>query len=196
MKYLKCCLVSLAVGMMAVTAVAQTRSNSAANKPVTTGPITMQGCINGGPRGYTFIQTSTGTSFSLQGASGKFDPYRGKLVNITGTEAPPATVDGTKDMPQFSPNDVKQIGDCPLNTVGKTDRPHGAPLTHPSIPQTGSAPQQGNTSGAATPEYASPGAANQTPPTVGNNPNQTGATGAPSPGTGNPPPQPTPPKRD
>ena len=192
MKNLRCCFVSLVAGAMSVTAIAQTGSGSAATKSTPTGPITMQGCINGGQRGYTFIQTSTGTMFALPNASDKLDRYRGKLVNITGTETPPAATAGSKDLPQFAPDTVKQIGDCPLNSAGKTDRPYGAPLTTPP-PSPRSASQQPNSPGASTPEYASPGAPNQTPPTVGNRPNQSGASGAPSPGTGNPPPQPTPP---
>ena len=195
MTYLKSCFVCLAAGLIAASAMGQIGSRSATNQPTSTGPISMQGCINGGPHGYTFIQTSTGTAFALPDANGRFAQYRGKLVNLTGTETPPTTVSGANDMPQLRPVNVKQIGDCPLNTAGKNDRPHGAPLTSPPMTPPDNAAQHANVPGAATPEYASPGAPNQRPPTAGNNPNQAGASGAPSPGTGNPPPQPTPPVR-
>jgi hypothetical protein len=185
---LKYCFVCVSLGL-ATMATAQTATSSASNSA--TGPITMQGCINGGARGYTFIQTSTGTTFTLPAQDDRFAQYRGKMVNITGLETPPPASAGSKDLPKFTPDTVKQIGDCPLNATGNPDRPYGAPMTTP--PTSTNVPRRPNAPEASTPEYAPPGAPSQTPPTVGNNPNQTGATGAPSPGTGNPPAPPKPP---
>lgn len=142
----------------------------------------MRGCINGGAQRYTFIQQSTGATFELQGDRSRFEQLRGKTVEVTGHESPPATATGINNVPELRVQGLQIIADkCPIEAPG--------PASTPAAP----APQNGRErqpASPATPRYGSAGAPNQTPPAVGNNPNQPGITGAPSPGTGNPPPPP------
>ena len=182
---------------LSVTAAAQTAGPTAGHRNQTStsasGTITMQGCISGGAHGDTLIQSSTGTAFALP-AGNDFAKYRGKLVEVSAVQAPPAGTPGAKDLPSLAPTKVRVLAaTCPLSTAGREDTP--APIGA-TIPGTANPPNERRPPTAATPEYQSPGAANQTPPTTPNNPNESGATGAPSAGTGNPPPSASvPPKR-
>lgn len=157
------------------------------------GPIIVLGCLSGGRDAYTLAQSGTGTMFKLQGGS-QFEQFRGKQVEVTARELPPVKRTGLNDLPVLTVNQVRVIGDlCPFSEST------GAPAATPTgIPQTQNAPSRNTSSGAAAPRYGSPGAPNQTPPNIGTNPNVQGANGAPSPGTGNPPPPsppPSPPRR-
>jgi hypothetical protein len=192
-KNLSRCLLCWTVLAISAGAMAQTRNTSNSGHPAQTGTIQMQGCVNAGPHGFTFFQTSTGTTFALPTADGSLARYRGKLVEITGTQAPPPAATGAEDLPRLTPSNVKEVGECPVQSFGIQQRPGATPSTIPAASLGTNGSSQSNMPGAATPEYASPGAPNQTPPTVRTNPNGSGATGAPSPGTGNPPPPQKPP---
>jgi hypothetical protein len=155
-------------------------------------PITVQGCVNGGKQGFTLMQQNTGAAFELQTQSYKLKNMRGKLVQVTGREmAPNAKSHG---MPQLQVEGLEVISDhCVL--------PGKAAGASTSVPQDNTNQNKANPNGTSppdptTPKYQSPGAPNQTPPSQGNNPTNWGRTsGAPSPGTGNPPPATEPPPK-
>ncbi len=138
-----------------------------------TAEITIRGCVSGGKR-YTFMQASTGAIFALTGTS-RFAPIRGKLVEIRANEFAPQGKSG--ELPNLQVNNLRVIaGKCPIQA--------GAASTTATLPSADQG-QLAATSPATEP-YADPGTVSQTPPNV-NNPNIAGDTGAPSPGTGNPP---------
>jgi len=138
-----------------------------------TAEITIRGCVSGGKR-YTFMQASTGAIFALTGTS-RFAPIRGKLVEISANEFAPQGKSG--ELPNLQVNDLRVIaGKCPIQA--------GAASTTATLLSADQG-QLAATSPATEP-YADPGTVSQTPPNV-NNPNIAGDTGAPSPGTGNPP---------
>ncbi len=152
------------------------------------GPITIRGCIDGGKQRYTLTQQSTATTFELQGETTRFDSFRGKPVEITGREAPPLAKSGANDLPRLVVDQVHGIGgECPFVERGTASPPTSMPLSIPEARHPSPPTQQPT---AATPRYEKPGAPNETPPSVGNNPNGSGTSGAPSPGTGNTPAQP------
>ena len=142
--------------------------------------ITLRGCINGGER-FTFIESDTGSMFNIVGNTDSVAPLTGKFAEVIARELPPARNSAAGPFPQIEIQQAKLISEvCPVKS--KAPKPNQAPNS--STPTTRS-------SQPALPEttpYAGSGAPNQTPPTVGNNPNPTGATGPPSEGTGNPPP--------
>jgi hypothetical protein len=175
----------LVIGL-AATVPAQTRQGKTAASSAT-GPITMQGCIAGGRAAYTFTQSSTGTTFTLQGRADDMAALRGKLVEVTGTQSPPPGTAPARDLPQFAASKTRVIADqCPLRVEGsRTAQPGG---TEATVPESQNPTQTTQQPSPATPRYQPPGGSNQTAPPVGNNPNAIpGATGTPSPGTGNPP---------
>ena len=163
-------------GMAQQTSPSQDRANSA---PVPTAEITIRGCVNG-KKHYTFMQASTGAMFDLTGSPDRFAPVRGKLIEVTANEfAPPQ--DKSNGLPKLSVNKLRVVGEkCPIQAHPESVTPNSALKTpQPSPPATSP----------ATRPYADPGTVNQRPPNV-SNPNISGDTGAPSPGTGNPPPNP------
>lgn len=138
-----------------------------------TAEITIRGCVSGGKR-YTLMQASTGAIFALTGTN-RFAPIRGKLVEITANEFAPQGKSG--ELPNLQVNNLRVVaGKCAIQA-----RSASTTATLPSA-------DQGQLAAAspATEPYADPGTVSQTPPNV-NNPNIAGDTGAPSPGTGNPP---------
>jgi hypothetical protein len=138
--------------------------------------LTMQGCVTGQQR-YTFMQAGTGAMFQLMGTDSQFASARGKLVEITARELPPNPSAPSGELPQLQVRNLRIVGErCPV-------QPRGARTSERTQPQ--SPPP----ASPATPRYPPMGAPDQTPPSVGNNPNVPGASGTPSPGTGNPPPQ-------
>ena len=138
-----------------------------------TAQIKIRGCINGAKR-YTFMQTSTEAMFELLGDNNGFNSARGKLVEITANELAPQ---GSDELPKLRVNDLRVIGErCPIQS-------RAASRTKP--PSANEGPPTAAESPDATP-YVDPGTQTQTPPNV-DNPNISGDTGAPSPGTGNPP---------
>lgn len=139
--------------------------------------LTIQGCVTGQER-YTFMQASTGAMFGLVGPDSEFAAARGKLAEITGRELPPRPKTPSGELPQLRVTHVWIIADrCPVQARGAREWNRTQP---PPVPE----------ASPATPRYPPMGAPDQTPPSVGNNPNLPGASGPPSPGTGNPPPQP------
>src|SRR5581483_7087000 len=145
--------------------------------------ITVQGCLNGGKQGYTLLQESTGAGFSLENQPYQLKNMRGKMVAITGQEMSPGQ---GSQLPRLQIEKLEVLSDhcvLPGNAAGaSTTVPQGNTNQNNPNPN-GTAPD------ATSPKYQSPGAPNQTPPSQGNNPTNWGRTsGAPSPGTGNPPP--------
>jgi hypothetical protein len=172
---------ALALGL-SLSAAAQQDATSASSSahpsetPTRTAEITIRGCISGGKR-YTFMQASTGEMFALAGKADRFASARGKLIEITANEfAPEAKSD---QLPELRVNILRVIADkCPIQAHPEPRMPNPA-ATSPGPPPPASSP--------ATRPHEDPGTVNQKPPNV-NNPNISGDTGAPSPGTGNPPP--------
>lgn len=141
-----------------------------------TAKITIRGCITGGKR-YTFMQASTGAVFALNEDTVRFGPVTGKLIEVTANERAPQPK--SDELPQLQIDNLKVVAaKCPIQA--RKENTAAAPVTHSG--------QNAETSPATEP-YVDPGTSSQTPPNV-NNPNITGDTGAPSPGTGNPPSQP------
>jgi hypothetical protein len=139
---------------------------------IRTAEITIRGCVSGGKR-YTFMQANTGAIFALSGTN-RFAPIRGKLVEITADEFAPQGKSG--ELPNLQVNHLRVIaGKCPIQARSAST------TALPSADQ-GQLPA----TSPATEPYADPGTVSQTPPKV-NDPNIAGDTGAPSPGTGNPP---------
>ena len=154
----------------ALAAAQQPAASSATNR---TAEITVRGCVSGGNR-YTFMQSSTRAMFALSGDPSRFAPIQGKLVEITANEFAPKPNSG--ELPVLRVNDLRVVADkCPIQTRAASDKAN--------IP---AADQRSTTRPAATVPYADPGTVTQRPPNV-NNPNISGDTGSPSPGTGNPP---------
>lgn len=138
-----------------------------------TAEIKISGCINGGKR-YTFMQASTEAMFALIGDNSGFDSARGKLVEITANELAPQ---GSDNLPKLRVNNLRVLADkCPIQARA---------ASRPKPPSANEGPPAASESPDTAP-YADPGTQTQTPPNV-NNPNISGDTGAPSPGTGNPP---------
>jgi len=135
---------------------------------IPTAEISLRGCITGGKR-YSFMQASTGAVYSLSGDSGRFSQLRDKLVEITGNEYAPKG----GELPRLQVKDLHVIqNECPIQPR--------APRR--SRAASGQAPAGARS--AATPPYVDPGTETQRPPNI-SNPNITGDTGAPSPGSGN-----------
>jgi hypothetical protein len=131
--------------------------------------IRLRGCILDDKR--TFAQESTGAMFQLDVKDSQVGQYRGKLIELVVKELPPAAK-GANQLPIVKVSRVKEIATtCPMQTKNLAD-----PAKAHAIDQgTGSnAPQSSQPIPAGTP----------------NNPNGSGATGAPSPGSGNIPPRP------
>ncbi|MFZ0291985.1 MAG: hypothetical protein WAL52_00155 [Candidatus Sulfotelmatobacter sp.] len=141
--------------------------------------ITIRGCVSGDKR-YTFMQASTGEMFDLTGSTDRFAAVRGKLIEVTANEFAPSQ-NKPNGLPKLSVNKMQVVADkCPVQAHPEPSKPNSA-WTNPQPPPPATSP--------ATRPYADPGTVNQTPPNV-NNPNTSGDTGSPSPGTGNPPPNP------
>lgn len=143
--------------------------------PSRTAEITIRGCVSGGRR-YTFMQASTGAMFGLIGKTDRFAPIQGKLIEVKANEFAPKI--NSDELPKLQVNNLRVISNkCPIQTRVPSRR---------VIPSSARQAPPANAS-ANTEPYADPGTINQTPPNV-ENPNTAGDSGAPSPGTGNPPP--------
>jgi hypothetical protein len=139
-----------------------------------TAEIKIRGCVSGGKR-YTFMQASTEAMFELIGDKNRFASARGKLVEIAANEFAPQG--NSDELPKLRVNKLRVIADkCPIQARAAS-RPK-PPSANEGPPAAAESPD--------TAPYADPGTQTQTPPNV-NNPNISGDTGAPSPGTGNPP---------
>ena len=171
----KMLVLALVPGLLWIAPSAVARQSSASSNR--TAEVTVRGCVAGGER-YTFMQASTGAMFQLQGQTDLFAPVQGKLVEITGNEfAPP----DKSELPILRVNDLRTVADkCPIHAHPGSKAANAPPINHPSTRENPS-----------TTPYTDPGTATQAPPNV-NNPNISGAEGAPSPGTGNPPKPPQP----
>ncbi len=144
-----------------------------AASPAPTANITIRGCVSGGKR-YTFMQAGTGAIFELAGETSRIARVQGKLIEINATELAPQ---GKSDeLPTLRVNTLRVVTNkCPIQARGPSK-------VHASAPDEGQPPPRSP----ATEPYGEPGAERQIPPNV-NNPNISGDTGTPSPGTGNPP---------
>jgi hypothetical protein len=138
--------------------------------------ITIRGCVSGGKR-FTFMQASTGAAFELTGKTDRFVSAQGKLVEISATEF--AGGGKPDELPKLQIHNLRVVAaKCPIQA-----EPPSANQTPPPNGQHPPGPEQSP----STRPYADPGTVNQAPPAI-QNPNIKGDTGAPSPGTGNPPP--------
>jgi hypothetical protein len=171
------CFAGLAFAQHDAPAQPQDPTKTASATP--TADVTIRGCISGGQR-FTLMQADTGDIYALSGNTSKFASVQGKLIEISATEFSPQAKTG--DLPRLEvsdsqANNVRVIADkCPIHAHPE---PSAAPISpHQQHPQTSPSDRP----------YTDPGTAKQTPPNV-DTPNVTGDTGAPSPGTGNPPPQ-------
>jgi hypothetical protein len=139
-----------------------------------TAEISVRGCVSGEKR-YTFMQASTGAEFELVGETDRFSPVRGKLIEITGTEYAPR--ENTNDIPKLRVKKFQVLADkCPIQP--------GVGSGRATTERTGQGSR--STRSPATVPYSDAGDGTRTPPNVAN-PNITGDTGSPSPGTGTPP---------
>ncbi len=141
--------------------------------PASTAQITIRGCVSGGKR-YTFMQAGTGAMFELTGETSRIARVQGKLIEVKATELAPQ---GESDeLPKLMVNNLRVVRNkCPIQARGPSK-------VRASAPDEGQPPPKSP----ATAPYGDPGAERQIPPNV-NNPNISGDTGTPSPGTGNPP---------
>jgi hypothetical protein len=158
------------------------RTAQSTNSPGTQNPndatannLTIRGCLMQGKQGYTLQQEATDTTFQLMGDSGKFDGYTGKTVEVRGREMEPQAQ--SMNMPRFRVDALKVVSDQCTVTPRAASPNSAAPSAERNIEPD------------ATPRYERPNPV-QSPPAVPVNPNTQGITGAPSAGTGNPPPQP------
>ena len=139
--------------------------------------LTVTGCVSGGQRRFTLSQQGTGAMFELQANREELRPAVGKMVEVTAAEKAPSGNRGVNALPSLKVSQMHVVADkCPeQKTMPANTARTGRNTSTPSA--------------AATPEFSAPGADDQTPPAVGNNPTTwgNGAHGAPSPGTGNPP---------
>jgi hypothetical protein len=140
-----------------------------------TAQITIRGCVSGEKR-YTFMQTGTGTMFALRGNTDRFAPVQGKLVEITATEY---SLGGkSNELPELQVKSLRIVAEeCPIQA-----QPPSKTLPPTRTDQHPPAPEKSP----STKPYTDPGTVNQAPPSI-KNPSIEGDTGAPSPGTGNPP---------
>jgi hypothetical protein len=136
--------------------------------------ITVRGCVSGATR-YTFMQASTGAVFALTGNTDHLAQVRGKLVEVTANESAPQPKSG--GLPVLRIRDLHVISEkCPIQARAASRATKASPAgQHSPTPKS-----------PATVPYVDPGTATQTPPNVAN-PNISGDTGTPSPGTGNTP---------
>ncbi len=179
------------------SALAQQNTTSASSSssphatPNRNAEITIRGCVSGGKR-YTFVQASTGAMFALteetteetsKETTGKttrqtdrFARVQGKLIEVTANEFPPQGK--SNELPKLQVKRLRVIANkCPA--VHRTTSTGTSPCLanqKPNVPATSP----------STKPYVDPGTETQTPPSE-NNPNIAGDSGAPSPGTGNPP---------
>jgi len=144
--------------------------------------LTIRGCVAAGKR-YVLTQQGTGAQFDLQGNAANLGNANGKFVEVIAHELSPAA-NRDSNVPSRVPL-LQVFRMRVLDEHCPAVAPRG---TGPAA--TGLAPEQRTAapSSAATPKYAPPGAPNQAPPSHGDNPNSWRPdSGAPSPGTGNPP---------
>lgn len=151
--------------------------DATASQEVTASNITIRGCVQGERKEhFTLVQPSTGAAFDLEGDVDSLQRSSGKLVELKVTELAPTSGHGTKSLPRLVVSELHIIADkCPIQGNGRSaaqGRTYDANQPEPS---------------AETPRYQRSGAPDQTPPPAGTNPNGAGVSGAPSPGTGNPP---------
>lgn len=137
--------------------------------------LTIQGCISGEKR-YTFMQTGTGAMFALTGDTARFVSVQGKLVEVTAAEFPSGGK--ANELPELQVNHLRVVAEkCPIQAEAPSAEPKPAQGNqHPAGPE----------KSPSTEPYTDAGTENQKPPGI-KNPNIEGDTGAPSPGTGNPP---------
>jgi hypothetical protein len=148
------------------------RGSQNPNAPTATS-LSIRGCLMQGKEGYILQQESTDATFQLLGREGQLSGASGKVVEVRGSELEP--VQASMNMPRFQVSEVKVVADrCPVTP--KTALPNSAAPSGERNPEPD-----------ATPRYERSNPV-QAPPAVGTNPNTPGTSGAPSAGTGNPPP--------
>lgn len=166
----------LALAGLFVSGLAVSQNQKTADADVTAAKITVRGCIQRGKTDhFSLLQASTGTSFELQGSIDDFRRSDGQFVEVQANELAPTAGRGLQSNPRLQVSKLRIVAkECPIQGYGKNP---------PASQVTGQRAQRSP----ATPRYQPSGAPNQTPPPEGVNPNGAGVSGAPSPGTGNPP---------
>ena len=146
--------------------------------------LTVTGCVSGGTSRFTLSQKGTGAMFELRADRKQLTSAIGKVVEVTAAETAPTGTRGVNALPSLQVSQMHIVADkCPeQKTAAANSAGTGRSTNNPSTVETR--------------EFGAPGAVNQTPPAVGNNPTTwgNGAQGAPSPGTGNPPSSSSPPQ--
>jgi hypothetical protein len=129
--------------------------------------LTVRGCIRGDKQ-FTFSQEGTGATFRLRGNERQVASHRGKVVEMLVKELPPTAGNSRAAPPVLQVEQLKQIAaECPATENTPTSKGD----SRPSGPARDSVKSRPISPGAST------------------NPNMSGDSGAPSAGTGNPPPQ-------
>jgi hypothetical protein len=142
------------------------------NAPTASG-LSIRGCLMQGKEGYVLQQESTDATFQLLGSDAQLAGASHKLVEVRGSELEP--VQASINMPRLQVSEVKVVADqCPVTSKV-------------ALPNSGAPAGERNPEPDATPRYERDNPV-QAPPAVGTNPNTPGTSGAPSAGTGNPPP--------
>jgi hypothetical protein len=173
-------------GACVVAQQAENSNRSLSQQPgasVSASNLTVSGCVSGGQSRYTLSQKGTGALFEPQADPEQLTKVRGKLVEVTAIEQAPSDTRGVNALPRLKVSQMRVVAEkCPEQKAVQGKNTQAGTNANPPT--------------AATPEFGAPGADNQTPPQVGNNPTTwgNGAHGAPSPGTGNPPSRPEPQK--
>ncbi len=146
---------------------------------VTASHITVKGCIQGTRQGhFTLLQVSTGAEFEILGDTNDFKRSSGKLVVVKANELAPTAKRGMRSLPHLKISNLRVVANqCPIQGHGR--RPAESEAGNSAVPYEPPSP--------ATPRYERSGDSDENPSPSGTNPNGAGVSGAPSPGTGNPP---------
>ena len=158
--------VAAAVLLTCSIALAQGRAGQSAS-----GPVTVDGCLQGSGGRMTLFRENTAAAFRLVGNDSQLDSLTGHHVRITGAELPPQGNSPPQDMPRLEVERVEDLGtNCPPGAAPNRGLPSGnPPAAQPS------------------PDFRRPGApAASTMPPGGDANINTNAGGAPSPGTNDP----------
>jgi hypothetical protein len=179
MRILVFCAVVLSCGIAFTQQAGPAASKPSSSPEVTASKITIKGCVQGTrPGHFTLLQASTGATFEVQGNIHALKHSSGKLVEVKAMELAPTAKRGMQSLPRLNVSNLRIVANqCPIQGYGK-GAPQSDALNHA---------RRNEPPVAATPRYQQSGAPGQTPPTAGTNPNGAGVSGAPSPGTGNPP---------
>jgi hypothetical protein len=163
------------IGLVFACTSAVAQDQGAPQQPRAGSPVaqtTVRGCLQPGGAQVT-LTDATGTTFLLQGSLGQASQAR-QYVEVSGQQLSPTSNEGQAAMPRIEVRNLRKLADtCPVNLTPPPSTPNYKATAPQKSPTT---PQYDRPATAPVPEGA---------PVI----NTQGAGGAPSPGTGNPPPQ-------